>query len=522
MQHRHCATHLLQLGARANSGDLINAAKIKSPKLVTGILLAGRKVEEERDKNGKSAQELALEGGCVEIINLITPGALTPKRNPREALVAEFLKGNVKWSPRTHFGESVLEAAIQTCDKAFLPQVVRKHLKVYDPGALCAAVFLADEYGFGDLSVVKMLFKKRDPATRSNVREGTAIALAAVMRNLRCVDMLDYIPVVKYGLLPYESKHAALIDDTAAMYWDGGIIWTPSPGRSFWHRDRNLRTSPLFFAIQGGYMDVIYKLLDAGFVPNTLTMLAAITSRQEAVVKTATVMIQHGACIQGRIPGMLTPLQAAVMKENMELVEILLDKNADVNARPGGLRSPTWRYESWPPRTALQMAVEKGNLPLIRRLLDSGAHINVKASDEKGGATALQLAAIQGFLGIVKMLLDNGADVNARRCQSFGRTALEGASEHGRLDTVQLLLTHGVKIEGKGRRQYIRAVKFARKMGHTAIERLLISQRPWEQEEMEMLEEEELDEVGFYDSEEWSDGEEAYGGSGRWYQQSRY
>ena len=133
----------------------------------------------------------------------------------------------------------------------------------------------------------------------------------------------------------------------------------------------------------------------------------------------------------------------------------------DVHAPAGVLRLTGTAGDYQLARTALQMAVESGNLEIIEILLKSGANVNAKPG-RYGGATALQLAAIKGFIGITRMLLHRGADVNARRCESCGRTALEGASESGRLDIVQLLLNHGVRTEGKGRRQYIRAVRYAR------------------------------------------------------------
>ena len=57
----------------------------------------------------------------------------------------------------------------------------------------------------------------------------------------------------------------------------------------------------------------------------------------------------------------------------------------------------------------------------------------------------------------------------------MGRTALEDA-EHGRIDMLRLLLNVGASIEGPGRRQYIRAIKFAKKRAHCAAAQLLQEQ----------------------------------------------
>ena len=63
--------------------------------------------------------------------------------------------------------------------------------------------------------------------------------------------------------------------------------------------------------------------------------------------------------------------------------------------------------------------------------------------------------------------------MNAAPAKVDGRTALEGVAEHGRIDFLQLLLDSGASIEGAGRGQYDRAIKFATEHGHNAVRRLL-------------------------------------------------
>jgi ankyrin repeat protein len=60
--------------------------------------------------------------------------------------------------------------------------------------------------------------------------------------------------------------------------------------------------------------------------------------------------------------------------------------------------------------TALHLAAGEGHLEIVKLLLEHGADVNAKTAYE----TALHLAAGEGHLEIVKLLLEHGADVNAK------------------------------------------------------------------------------------------------------------
>jgi len=100
----------------------------------------------------------------------------------------------------------------------------------------------------------------------------------------------------------------------------------------------------------------------------------------------------------------------------------LLDLGADVNARDG--------YRG----TALQQAAEKGNEPLVQLLLEKGANIT---------EGVLPKAAASGNESLVRLLLDLGADVNAR--DGYRGTALEQAVANGHVDVARLLLKYGAE-----------------------------------------------------------------------------
>ncbi|EXJ54681.1 hypothetical protein A1O7_10022 [Cladophialophora yegresii CBS 114405] len=173
------------------------------------------------------------------------------------------------------------------------------------------------------------------------------------------------------------------------------------------------------------------------------------------VINTMELLLSHGADVNHRLEGKSTPLQAAILcaasisltlnaKEGvaeqamkqaatqslLHCARRLIELGAEINARPShrGLG-----------RTALQAAVEVGEVEFVQFLLTKGAEVNAPAAP-RVGVTALQAAAIRGFLRIAQILLEHGADVDADPSPVLGRRAIDGAAEWGRIDMVKFLL----------------------------------------------------------------------------------
>jgi ankyrin repeat protein len=171
-----------------------------------------------------------------------------------------------------------------------------------------------------------------------------------------------------------------------------------------------------------------------------------------------------------------TALMLAVDNNNLEIVNALLDKGADVNMV---------NMVDYDKRTALMFAVDRLNFRAVWKeeivdhkkknseLINLGNKINletalddvekkinlniniIKALLEKGAdvnmvdykkRTALMKVArgYKGELDIVKALLDKGADVN--KVDDEGKTALMLAAYEGTLNTVKTLLDKGADV----------------------------------------------------------------------------
>jgi len=92
-----------------------------------------------------------------------------------------------------------------------------------------------------------------------------------------------------------------------------------------------------------------------------------------------------------------TALGVAVYKGNEVILNMLLDRGADVNT-VGGTYG-----------TALGVAAYQGNVWVLNLLLSRGADINAVSSTF---GTALGVAAYAGYGWVVELLLDRGADIN--------------------------------------------------------------------------------------------------------------
>ena len=123
------------------------------------------------------------------------------------------------------------------------------------------------------------------------------------------------------------------------------------------------------------------------------------------------------------LPSIGPALHAAVAKKDSELVRILIDGGADVDARDT-FGEPV-----------LHAAIDEGDRGIIGLLVEAEA--NVDAKDDFGDP-ALHRAILQGDVEVVRTLVGAGADVNITN--AFGDSALELAVSEGDQEILQILL----------------------------------------------------------------------------------
>ncbi|KAK2757302.1 hypothetical protein FQN54_004816 [Arachnomyces sp. PD_36] len=229
--------------------------------------------------------------------------------------------------------------------------------------------------------------------------------------------------------------------------------------------DRFPKGNALHTASYGGFADVARLLiargadLNAEGYGNGCPLQVAASEGNENMVQ---LLLDHGAGVDAVDSGgpNENALHHATSKNNEKLVKLLLDHGADPNgdnqaalriALKGGhmamvqLLLDRGADPAQHGRHSLYEASLQGQEQIVRLFLDRGANAN----GDKGDSASTPLAAAAGrpgHIGIVQMLLDHGADVNGDRDGPSSTTPLEKAAEAGNLEVVKLLLDHGADV----------------------------------------------------------------------------
>lgn len=129
--------------------------------------------------------------------------------------------------------------------------------------------------------------------------------------------------------------------------------------------------------------------------------------------------------------------------ESMKFNQAIEDKNLKVLKKylDSGEAGVNDYYSGW---TALQIAANKGHLKVVELLVERGADMNVRHSISK--LTAFHLAALNEHADVVKYLAAKGADINIKMRADV--SILRPLRDEGKNDMVKLLMDLGVKDDG--------------------------------------------------------------------------
>ena len=137
----------------------------------------------------------------------------------------------------------------------------------------------------------------------------------------------------------------------------------------------------------------------------------------------------------------VTPLIIAAYNGNLNAVKILLRYKADIEAL-GSIKIDGKVIEGCTPLWAASLA---GHLDVVKLLIERNAEVDCRTSTN---STPLRSAAFRGHLDIVRFLVENGADINVRN--DGDNTPLMVACYRGHAAVVSYLIAHGARLNLQG------------------------------------------------------------------------
>jgi ankyrin repeat protein len=259
--------------------------------------------------------------------------------------------------------------------------------------------------------------------------------------------------------------------------------------------DATRREADLVKAVQGKHVEAAQRLLDQG-APANARAENGVTALAQAVlmesVPLVKLLLEHGADPNSVVTGSTVyeseaPLHLAARVGGAEMMALLLDRGADINARG--------RNEATP---LLVAARSRKSFKTLQLLLERGAD---SILTDTQGATPLTMAALAedpryieallarhpnpellaeplvqaahaGLRKNVERIVDAGADVNRPEKKLFD-TALHRAAQNDHPDVVKLLLDRGATVDSSNARGET-PLMLAAGNNRTAVVRLLL------------------------------------------------
>lgn len=246
-----------------------------------------------------------------------------------------------------------------------------------------------------------------------------------------------------------DAKYALSVGSQSLL----SMIQTSDPDnkkQAYWETTVDSLASPIYYTAALGLCQLTKLLIDAGADVNgispktsgTALYVAASEGHKDVII----LLLENHADVNQISRTGASALQAAAFDENIEIVQLLLEYGADINDQGGhdgnALQAAAYcgSIESGWYGKELQAAAFEGKKEIVQLLIDHGAKV-----DAQGGyfGNALQAAASKGDKEVVQLLVDHGAEINAQGGM-FGN-ALQASIISDKVEIAEILLSLGAK-----------------------------------------------------------------------------
>ena len=178
-----------------------------------------------------------------------------------------------------------------------------------------------------------------------------------------------------------------------------------------------------FIAIKQDNAEEMQKLLSRGLDPNLISpekVPGVVLALRIGSFKVAKVILNHPESdVNILSQENESPLMLAALKGQLAMCQQLIERDADVNKT------------GWAP---LHYAATAGQVEVIQLLLDNHAYVDAASPN---GSTPLMMASMYGTSAAVQLLLESGADWNLKNEQNL--TALQFAMKAKKQETVDTI-----------------------------------------------------------------------------------
>ncbi|KAJ4286528.1 hypothetical protein N0V90_013228 [Kalmusia sp. IMI 367209] len=222
-------------------------------------------------------------------------------------------------------------------------------------------------------------------------------------------------------------------------------------------KDNNGRT-PLSYAAQHGYTDISKMLcaradVDPDSQDDTGRTPLSYAAENGSAKAAAILLSRPNVYADSKDSLGRTPLSYAAPKGDTELVELLMERNADAHLRDSsGLSSILHAIREgnvrlvklFTTRTLLSYPTENVYTALVKRYMDQAMDMG---SRDTAAQVLLIYAAKQGKTELAKLLVARNTQLNLR--DDLGRMPLSYAAENGCIDIVKLLINNGANVNAR-------------------------------------------------------------------------